>query len=824
MVCFNNRFFRFIKNNRKHFNLKKLNIMDTKRAILMVMNILFVATGYAYADGNKVIKGTLLDAENQKPLPYANVTLYYNSDSSLVKGVTTQMDGEFVIKNIPGAEYYMKVSFMGYGEKVIPEIHFGKGQQVYNLGKIQMKQESKSLEEVFIKAYRIKGKDKTDRTVYNLNNKIKSVSSDGLDVLGKIPEVTVDVFDKVTIEGNSNILFTVNDVERDKDYVAQLTPKQIDRVEVITNPSVKYDAGISSVINIVLTDKVNYGLQGQIKGAVPTPDAVIINPMVNLEYGRKNIRLYARNRTHYENFTGLSEVKNIQFRNNNTWEQDKDGEGNLTFGRNTLNAGIDWFIDEQNTVNFNVKSNLSGMKQEDFTMGQRTYENDQLMSKSDIGQDDTEDGTNMYYSLYWKNDFDQEGQKIIVETGFYDGITDQILRYKHTNLDLNTREPLETYQREEYVSNENSNIPLKIDYEQTFDNIKLETGYKGLYEWYDNELSTSHSDATVSTFKYDEMRHAGYVNFSGSINKWKLQAGLRAEYSGIDIDNEAENNYLCFLPQASVYTKFKNAQTLKINYRRRIFRPRMSDLRPIEQWSDSMHVHRGNPALDPAYSNRMELAYSKNIKSNFIKPKVYAEYTINGFHDISYINENGVTETTVDNIGKAWEYGFSLTGALQPAEWLKLNANATVYNRRITSESDLSVTEEPQQKWSYRTNVSAIISPYKDWNLLYNLRYSSPHIDYQRTNYRDMMMVAGIQKNILENLKVELLSMIPTSDSFTYRRHVTRTPEVYRETAGSVNFNFIAMLGVTWNFDYGKKIKKLERSMENKDKGSKGAL
>ena len=792
--------------------------MHTKRAILMVMSVFFVLTGYAYADGNKVIKGKLLDAENKKPLPYANITLYHKADSSLVKGGTTQLDGEFVIKNIPGAEYYMKVSFMGYGEKVIPKIYFEKGQKVYNLGEIQMKQESKSLEEVFIKAYRIKGKDKADRSVYNLNNKIKSVSSDGLDVLEKIPEVSVDVFDKVTIEGNSNILFTVNDVERDKDYVAQLTPKQIDRVEVITNPSVKYDAGISSVINIVLTDKVNYGLQGQIKGAVPTPDAVIINPMVNLEYGRKNIRLYARNRTHYENFTGMSEVKNIQFRNNNTWEQVKAGEGNLTFGRNILNAGIDWFIDEQNTVNLNVKSNLSGMKQEGFSMGQRTYENDQLIGKSDIVKDDTEDGKNMYYSLYWKNDFDQEGQKMIVEAGFYNGITDQNLRYNNTKLDLNTTEALGSYQREESVSNENANIPLKIDYEQKIDNIKLETGYKGLYEWYNNELSTSHNEAPVSTFKYNEMRHAGYINFSGAINKWKLQAGIRAEYSGIDIDNEAENNYLCFLPQASVYTNLKNDQTLKLNYRRRIFRPRMFALRPIEQWSDSMHVRRGNPGLDPAYANRMELAYSKNMKSNFIKPKLYAEYTINGFHDISYINENGVTETTVDNIGKAWEYGFSLTGALQPAEWLKLNANATVYNRRITSESDLSVTEEPQQKWSYRTNVSAIISPYRDWNLIYNLRYRSPHIDYQRTSYRDMMMVAGIQKNILENLKVELVGIIPTSESFTYRRNVTQTPKVYRETANSINFDFIAMLGVTWNFDYGKNIKKLKRSMENKDK------
>ena len=824
MVYFNDFFFRFIKINKNNINSKKLHIMHTKRAILTVMSIIFVLTGAAYPDGNKVIKGKLLDAGNSNPLPFANVALYSKTDSSLVKGGTTQEDGEFVIKNIPSSEYYMKISFMGYKEKVIPEIDVENGQSVYNLGKIQLKQESKTLDEVDVKADRIKGKNKIDRTVYNLNKKIKSVSSDGLEVLERIPEVSVDMFDNVSIEGNSNILFTVNDVVRDKDYVAQLNPKQIDKVEVITNPSVKYDAGISSVINIVLKEKVNYGLQGQIKGTAPTPDAVIINPMINLEYGRNNVRLYARNRTHYENFTGSTDVKNKQFRNNNTWKQVKNGEGNLTFGRNTLNAGIDWFIDDQNTVNFNVKSNISAYKQEDFGMNQRTFENDELIRKSDIVKDDTEDGQNMYYSMYWKNDFDQEGQKMIVETGYYDGITDQTLRYKNTNLDLNTGEALGTYQREEYVSNENSNIPLKIDYEQKFDNIKLETGYKGLYEWYNNELSTGYSDAPVSTFKYDEIRHAGYVNLSGKINKWKLQAGLRAEYSGIDMDNEAENNYLCLLPQASIYKKLENSQTLKLNYRRRIFRPRMSDLRPIEQWSDSMHVRRGNPDLDPAYSNRMELAYSKNFKSNFIKPKVYAEYTTNGFHDISYINENDVTETTVDNIGKAWEYGFSLTGALQPAKWLKLNANASVFNRHITSESDLSVTEEPQQKWSYRTSVNAIISPYKDWNLLYKLRYQSPSIEYQRTNYRDMIMFAGIQKNILENLKVQLFSIIPVSDSFTYDRHVTETPDVYQENAGSVDFNFVATLAVTWNFDYGKNIKKLKRSMENKDKGSKGAL
>ena len=155
---------------------------------------------------------------------------------------------------------------------------------------------------------------------------------------------------------------------------------------------------------------------------------------------------------------------------------------------------------------------------------------------------------------------------------------------------------------------------------------------------------------------------------------------------------------------------------------------------------------------------------------------------------------------------------------------MKFNTYSSIYRRMITSESPLSAIDGAQEKWTYRVSGKILANPYKDYNLFFRASYRSPRISYQRTRYRDLMMIGGMQKQILKNLKAGAFMIIPHSDNFTYSKYKVATPTMQREWKGAVKFDFVGVLKLTWSFDYGEKVKKLKRTQENEDKESGGIL
>jgi outer membrane receptor protein involved in Fe transport len=320
------------------------------------------------------------------------------------------------------------------------------------------------------------------------------------------------------------------------------------------------------------------------------------------------------------------------------------------------------------------------------------------------------------------------------------------------------------------------------------------------------------NEVLLENFHYLENWNAAYYNLMGKVKNLSWQAGLRAEYSNITIEDTTKIPFFTLLPQASLNYSFGKSQSIKLVFRRQLYKPEIQDMNPFVNWTDSLHLRIGNPELKPAIQNKLELSYSKNFGSNFISPKLYFQYTQNGIQDLSSIRNDGVTEIQRANIGKTLEYGVSLSSAIQLFKICRLNANISVFNQEVSSNQGLSLDED-NQKWSYRTNGTLIFMLPKQFVLVGILEYRSPNIQYQREFSRDLLFLVGFDKQIGEKMKLSAFYN-PFIKNFKYAAVKTEAPGYSEYWQGSVNVQNLFAIEFTYNFSYGGKVNKIERTVE----------
>lgn len=788
-----------------------------KKLTIFLTLLLIVIASRLVGQDVAVVRGRVLDEKNMQPLAFANVSLHLQKDSSLLAGVITNDLGEFDIPVKKSDSYFIKVSNMGYQNKLVDKIEIN-GHTKLDVGNISLSPAEIALGEVNVIGEKLKGQEKVDRTVYAIPANVKSVSNSGLDVLKHIPAVNVDLKENVSLEGRTDIVFYVDGVQRDKDFVSQLDPAAIDRVEIMTNPSSKYGADISGVIQVFLVKDKPVGISGRFSADIPSPPTYLISPGASLDYGFKNIRIYVSDRMHLEKFNGFQETNTIRKMDGDEFQQLNLGKGNFSMMNNNFKYGMDWFINDKNSLNFFGNVNYYDFKFNDFLYDSWQLLNNEQIGKESITQDLKNKGKSNYYSLYYKRLLEKNEGEFSVQTSFYDYTGQDYQFYTHQQINLLSNEPENEYTREEIVNNTRKSIDVTADYSQVSGKSRIEAGIKTYYQWFDNEQPLA-SDANRN-FIYDEVRLASYINFQYTLEKFSIQGGLRTEMSKTDINNEAENNYLAWLPQVSLIRKLKEGQNLKLNLRRRIYRPGIDELNPFEVWTDSLHMQKGNPNLKPAYSNDAELVYSKNFNSSMISPKIYVKYKTGDFQRENFINEEGVVESYTQNIGKALEYGLAMNFALKLTKWWMMNGYGRVYKSVIYDNENSS--DILSEKLSYQTDFSSIMTFFKSWNFMMMMNYRSPYISYQQTHYRDMLFILALEKEIFKNAKCQLMYLPPYTKKFTFERNETQTEELVNSWKAGVNFDYLFVVQFSYSFRSGKKVKSLDRPVDYDSDTNKG--
>lgn len=263
---------------------------------------------------------------------------------------------------------------------------------------------------------------------------------------------------------------------------------------------------------------------------------------------------------------------------------------------------------------------------------------------------------------------------------------------------------------------------------------------------------------------------------------------------------------------------FKKGQTLRLTARRRIARPNMAQMNPFENFADSLTINTGNPNLEPELINRAELQYAINFKSNYISPRIYAEYTTNSVQQTSYISTNGESVILPDNVGKRYVYGVSLTAAVNLTHWLRINAHGAIYNRAISGEDNYR-----ESLLSSRFSGSAVFTPWKDRPYSFSTitQYIGPRLGYKSETTRDVLFLVQADAGITDNFRATLV-FNPLSQKFKYEATERHEENYYDYKEGRVDVSQLLMLTLSYNFSWGKSPKKLERSTEYETDGGNG--
>ncbi len=783
---------------------------------------------YAETD-NGSITGIIVDDSTTAPVSYASVALLNAADSSLLNGMITNDQGKFLFNDLPYGKYNLKVTFVGYKPVVIKDLEVSRQNKTIDLQNLKIQEDYKKLEEAVIVGQRLKGEEKIDRTVFTINDDVRKASTTALDALKHIPAVTVDFQNNVTLEGSSNIQFYVDGILRNKEYVAQIKPDQIDKVELITNPGVKYDADISGVINIILKKEKRSGVSGSVKIPIPHPTKIVAEPAANIEYGNQKFRVYVGDQLHFEHFNG-KEIITTKVDNgiSTPYYFEKNGEGANSWQNNYMNYGADWFINDKTSLNFLGEWRTWKGVNDDYKSISQMHTDDVLTQYLKTDRNSLNRSDNYYFSLYFVRKFNKEGNEIKAEA-YYNTESgkdkNEYMEYYMDPADIETVNSV--VDRSDLTENMRKNAEIKLDGTFMLKNIKNEVGARTYGSWMGNEFTNTSTiedveNQSVEKFNSRETRQTAYYNLSGKVKKMSWQAGVRGEYTWLDIDSKTTSDYAVLLPQLSVSQGLAKDQTLKLTYRKQIYRPSASDMNPFEVWTDSLHMRTGNPDLEPAIENKIEFSYSKNFKSNYISPKAYFRYTNNGIQDVTTVSDKGVTVITQDNMGKNIEYGVGISGAFQILKHWRFNANVDVFNRVYHTDEAVAGHSE-EEMFSYRFNFSNIVTLPKDFTLFMFANYGSPNISYQREFSRDMLYLFGAEKKFNDKLSMDVFYN-PFIKDFKYSKVITTTPG-YRETwEGHVDAGQLFCFSITYSFNKGSKINKIDRSVEYERSSGKGGL
>ncbi|HEX3007224.1 MAG TPA: TonB-dependent receptor [Bacteroidales bacterium] len=798
----------------------KTNLNRLNKYLFLCFILMMIVSLESFAQPSFRIEGKLRSFTENKPVEFASIALHHLPDSTLVTGAVSDTTGKFSIANLKAGNYFIKVSCIGYKTIIKNGISLSSSSPQFNMGEIQLDAESQTLKEVTVEGERLKGVAEVDKTTYTINNKIAATSHSGLELLRQVPAVQVDFQHNITLEGSSNIMILVDGKQRDKDYLAQIDPNSIDKIEVMTNPSVKYDADVTGVINVILKREKKHGISGEISPEIPLSKRIFFSSSnANLEYGYNKIRVFVSGYSHFERLELNSTTNRESKEGNNFINYNQKGEGDVDVNFVGVDYGVDYFINNKNTLN------LYGNYRPDNgltfkTDGYKEYlVNNQLKSYIDAYSYDKDANTSNYYSAFYKRTFDKQGQELTFDANYYLYHGDRDANYKDQYYQADRVTPVGSLvDRKEVYDDSKQALGFKLDYIQPIKkDYKLSVGYHNYTQWMDNDFSGGEDD-DITNLKYSEARHAAYASFAGPVKKLSVQTGLRYEMSLIDINDTTKTDYTCLLPQLTLQYKIGKANSLKLTYRRSIQRPGIDNLNPFVNRVDSITVSRGNPSLNPSYTNKVELNFSAPVKNSYLSSGLYYNYFTDNFQRITRIND-GISESFVENIGTGSEYGWNFSGSIKINKWWQINPYFCLY--RVVLDENNEYDIKSNDKVSYRANATSIFSLPKKFTVFVFTQYNSPYIGTENLNKRDALYVVGVEKELNKNFKFSLTAINPFMKNFVISETVTESENFWQDTKMDVYVQNLVTVRVTYTFKYGSKINKLERSKEVETDGNR---
>ncbi|MDI9869359.1 outer membrane beta-barrel family protein [Flectobacillus roseus] len=707
-----------------------------KRFILSTI----ITCGLSYAGMAQVkgkISGSVSDNQH-KIVEFPTATLLKAKDSTLVKGALGDANGHFEFESVNAGEYLVSVTQMGYKKFFTPKIIISEGNNNINLASIVLVEESKQLGEVTVSAQKPFIERQVDKTVVNVENSIMAAGSTALEVLERSPNVMIDKDGNISLKGKQGVRVMIDGKisylsgQDLANFLRNLSAEQLAQIEIMTNPSSKYDAaGTAGIINIKLKKNVNMGLNGSANVGVGHGKYLRENAGINLNYRNGKVNAYGNyswNERRQENTNDIYRY----FRAQNEMYHADGKRINFSYNH-SLKAGVDYFISDKTTIGILVNGSSGSWDSDSALTVTTKYVNNKLTQTIPTANNVSQPWKNISTNLNLKHTYDSTGRELTVDLdyAYYDNRSsnDYITQYFNGN-DLTSKFRSDSTLVNKSLSGINQ-YSLKVDYTLPVSKVtKWGMGVKASYVITDNDLRFYEKlessglnllKRNSNQFVYKENINAAYLNYQTKWNKFSAQLGLRAEWTIADgkstsyetlKDSTFTRDYLKLFPSAFVQYEANKNHTLGVTYSRRIDRPGYDQLNPFVFFLDPYTYQVGNPYLRPQLTNSFELTHSyKGIIST----------TINYSHTSDFMSEilkqndaTRATYQTVDNLAKQDNFGVTISAPVPITKWwMSVNEFNLNYTKVQGAIQNINVVPSATNYYFNSNNTFSLGKDYK---------------------------------------------------------------------------------------------------------------
>ena len=747
---------------------------------LLLLFIFISTVHFAQSPQNAevTITGSILEEDTNLALEYATIA-FINESGEVVTGGITDTKGKYNITVPPGV-YTIQFEFISYKTKSLTNRKLFKNTK---LPSVSLALDSESLGEVVIRAETTEVQIRLDKKIYNIGKDLTTSGANVGEALNNIPSVTVDVEGAISLRGNENVRILINGKPSaiagfgSTDALSQLPADAIQRVEVITSPSARYDAeGTAGILNIILRKEKTLGLNGSFTANYGFPLQSGLTTNFNLRTNKFNI--FNTSGIRYQKSPGNATFENRYFspsvinpilREDRTYDR-------LRKGFNT-NLGVEYFITDKSSITA-IGFFRSGDNETDTTNNTSEFSKSNDLATTSV-RTEAEDNKTYQLSLNYVNNFDDDGHKLTADFQYEnDEETEKSIINEVMTFPIITRLPSDDItsreDQEEYLAQVDYVLPLG-------ENAQFEAGYRGTFEESRTdylilqEVGTTgifvRNDSLSNIFTYNENVNAAYSQYGNKFGDFSFLVGLRLENTqlkgkvaaeglnstdGTEINLNFDKNYIGLFPTVNLIYEIAKDEDVTLGYNRRINRPRSWYINPFPSRSSEANIFQGNPDLNPAFASAFDLGYLKRWGRKItLSTSVYYQYETDSFEriqeDTGEITQGGVPiiRTIPINLSTNTRYGFEAGLLYNPKKWLRFNGSFNFFKFITEGEfNDVDYGNE-DTSWFARGSVKVTLPGKIDWQT--NGSYRGPRNNSQTTSEGIFSLNLAVSKDIIND-------------------------------------------------------------------------
>jgi outer membrane receptor protein involved in Fe transport len=696
--------------------------------------IFMIAFGYAQEkqspEGKGKITGSVLDKIDNSPIEGASVTVTKEKDGSRAAGTQTDIKGAFSIE-VPYGRYKLEVNLVGYSIVSVTGIVVSPKNPETALDVIKLKQGSTTTEEIEVTGERSYMQLEPDKKVFNVGQDLTNLGGSATDVLKNIPSVQVDLDGNVSLRGSGDVKIYIDgrpsgiNADNMAQMLEQIPASSIESVELITNPTAKYEAeGSSGIINIVLKRNVDFGYNGNVSMNVGTKDKY--NGSFNLNLKNKKFNISTNYSYRLFNMFGSGTLYRENEISSSSSILDQTSSFTRRMNGHFGKAEIDYLLDDKNVLTFSTRfrksERLGGENSTSTNMDNFLNLTSIYTSKSD----EKDNGFDIDLSLGYSGKFKNPKNTLTAEISFSRDKDDEVNNLVQQSFDSNYTLTSNPFLQNTYENGSRDLYNAQLDYIQPIGkDSKFETGLKALYRKNTSDFNSDTFSYSQNTwipdinlnndFTYKEQIYALYGIYTGKFSNFGYQLGARVEQTFTKGELIATNGetfdrkYIDVFPNINLSQKFGESSEIQLSYSRRIRRPRGHSLNPFTDYSDPYNLHSGNPDLKPEYIDSYELSFAQYLPGTVVTPSIFYRKTNNMISRTIQLIDSNTTLSTFSNDASGNAYGVELVVTSSPFKWLNFNGNVSYFKNEVKGTGSLENYNNSNSTWTGRVMTNVIL-------------------------------------------------------------------------------------------------------------------